>query len=54
MKYELRRLVCSQDEAHIILTVGREIQMEVVPKTYMYFKINVKNKIAPGKLLINY
>jgi hypothetical protein len=54
VQYELRRLVCGEDEAHIVLQTGREIVQEVVPETLMYFKINVANKVAPGRLIISY
>ncbi len=52
-QYQLSRLVCADDETHIVLGSGRELSHEVVPNTYMYFKINVANK-SLGRLLISY
>ena len=54
IKYELNRLVCTQDEIHFVIPNAKDTQVEVVPQTYNYFKVNVVNKIAPGKLLISY
>ena len=51
MKYEIDRLVCTEEERQKVLPTG---QFEVIKNTYMFFKIPVMNKVAPGKLVITY
>ena len=51
MKYEIDRLVCNEEERQKVLPTG---QFEVIKNTYMFFKIPVMNKVAPGKLVITY
>jgi hypothetical protein len=52
MNYELRRLVCSQEEKHILMIPGANQSVEIIPDTVMYFKVNVFGKQAPGKLIV--
>ena len=54
MTYSLRRIVCSEDDSHIILSSGREITQDIVSDTNMFFKINVANKSAPGRIVLSY
>ena len=54
MNYRLRRLLCTRDEAHIQLNTNIDQQVEIIPNTNMFFKINVASKLPPGKLLILY
>jgi hypothetical protein len=54
MNYRLRRLLCTRDEAHIQLNSNIDQQVEIIPNTNMFFKINVASKIPPGKLVIFY
>lgn len=54
MTYSLRRIVCSEDDSHIILSSGREITQDIVSDTNMFFKINVANKTAPGRIVLSY
>jgi len=52
MKYELKRLVCTEDERHIVLPAGKDIKTDIAPQTYIYFKVNVANKFAPARVLV--
>lgn len=54
MSYSLRRIVCSEEDSHIIITSSKDQLTDIVMETNMYFKVNVKNKTAPGRLLITY
>lgn len=44
MTYTLRRLVCDEQESHIVIQTGSPLSIDVVKNTYMYFKINVLGK----------
>ena len=54
MNYQLRRLLCTRDDAHIQLIPNIDQNVEIIPNTYMFFKINVASKMPPGKLVIIY
>ena len=54
MNYRLRRILCTRDEAHIQLSSNIDQQVEIIPNTTMFFKINVASKLPPGKLVIIY
>lgn len=51
MSYQLKRLVCSEEDSHLALTQV-PLQLEIVPNTLMYFKVSVMNKPAPCKVYI--
>ena len=53
LNYKLKRLVCDQD-SHQVLYPKRPEQVEVIPNTYMYFKVPSKDQHAPGKVSFYY
>lgn len=54
MTYSLRRIVCSDEDSHIILSPGRENLTDIVRDTNMFFKINVAGKTSRGRLVLTY
>lgn len=54
MTYSLRRIVCGEDDSHIVLSSGKDTLIDVVRDTNMFFKINVANKSTPGRINIQY
>lgn len=54
MTYSLRRIVCSEDDSHIVLSTGKDTLTDIVSDTNMFFKISVANKSAPGRIIIQY
>jgi hypothetical protein len=54
MAYSLQRILCSEEETHIILYSGGQQQIDVVAGTMMYFKVNVANRFPPAALHIKY
>lgn len=53
LNYKLKRLVCDQDST-TELPVRRAERVEVIPNTYMYFKVRTKDQLSPGKLHFAY
>lgn len=53
LNYKLKRLVADKD-SHQILHPKRTEKIEVIPNTYMFFKIVTKDQLAPGKLSFSY
>lgn len=54
LSYSLRRLVCPDDQAQIVLNCNENTTLDIVADMNMYFKINVESKQAPGVLNIKY
>jgi len=54
MSYSLRRIVCAEEDSHIQISAGVATPTDVVADTLMFFKIYVANKLAPGRLSIQY
>ena len=54
MQYSLRRIVCSEEESHIVISSGLNPKLEVVADTMMYFKVRTLDKVAPGRLTWQY
>ena len=54
MSYSLRRIVCSDEDSHIILPPGRENLTDIVRDTNMFFKISVAGKTSRGRLILTY
>ena len=53
MTYSLRRIVCGEEDSHIQLG-SRDLLLDVVSATNMFFKVNVANKVTMGRILITY
>lgn len=53
INYQLKRVVCDQDSHHV-LAPKRTERIEVIPNTYMFFKVNTKDMLAPGKINFSY
>ena len=53
LNYQLKRLVADKD-SHQILIPKRAERIEVIPNTYMYFKVVTKDMLAPGKINFSY
>lgn len=53
IKYFLRRVVCAKDDQHIVLGQSQQL-IDVVPDELMFFKVSVRDKQAPARLLLNY
>lgn len=53
LNYQLKRLVADKD-SHQILHPKRVENIEVIPNTYMFFKVVTKDQLAPGKLSFSY
>ena len=53
LSYQLTRLVATKDQYHILHHKKTET-IEVIPNTYMYFKIITKEMLAPGKINFTY
>ena len=54
MVYSLRRIVCAEEDSHIQISSGQNAKMEIVADTLMFFKIKVTEKVAPGRLYLQY
>ena len=52
--YKLKRAVCTQEDAHIVLSAGRETNVDIVADTNMFFKVYVASKIPPGRITLVY
>lgn len=52
MNYELRRLVCDYNDTHI--EVHSNLHFEMIPRTLMYFKVCVKDKLSLGKITFHH
>ena len=48
LKYSLKKLVCNEDDSHILITAQPK-QIEILVDTLMLFKVNVAGKCA-GKI----
>ena len=48
MSYEIKRLVCDYNDTHIVVQSTQ--QLEIIPKTLMFFKVSVKDKQSQGKI----
>ena len=53
LNYQLKRLVADKD-SHQILHPKRGEKIEVIPNTYMFFKVVSKDMLAPGKINFTY
>jgi len=53
LSYNLKRIVPDGDR-HQLLQAKRNEKIEVIPNTYMYFKIITKDQLAPGKINFAY
>ena len=53
LNYHLKRLVADKD-SHQVLAPRRTETIDVIPDTYMYFKVNTRDMQAPGKLHFGY
>ena len=53
LNYQLKRLVADKD-SHQILHPRRREKIEVIPETYMYFKVITKDMHGPGKIHFSY
>lgn len=49
LNYQLKRLVADKD-SHQVLSHGRAEKIEVIPDTYMFYKVVTKDMLAPGKI----
>lgn len=49
ISYQLKRVVCDND-SHQALVPKRQEKIEVIPETYMFFKVVTKDMLAPGKI----
>ena len=54
LNYSLRRIVCNEDESHIVLATGVPNQVDVVKSTNMFFKVNMSGRYSQGRMLIQY
>ena len=45
--------MCDKD-SHQVLAAKRTEKIEVIPSTYMYFKVITKDMLAPGKINFTY
>lgn len=54
LSYKLRRLVCTPDEAQIVLKTNDPTNLDILVKTPMFYKISVENRNPPGYLHIKY
>lgn len=52
--YKLRRIVCTQDDAHIVLQTGKDNNIDVIADTNMFFKVGVAFKVPPGRIQVAY
>lgn len=50
LNYQLKRLVTDKDSNNQILFPKRGEKIDVIPNTYMYFKVVTKDMLAPGKI----
>ena len=53
LNYQLKRLVADKD-SHQVLAPKRTEKIEVIPNTYMFFKVVTKDMLAPGKINFAY
>ena len=53
LNYQLKRLVADKD-SHSILAHRRAERIEVIPDTYMFYKVVTKDMLAPGKIQFSF
>lgn len=54
LQYQIRRVICSEEQQHIVFPSAKETKIFVVAQTQMYFKVSVAGKKAPARLLVTY
>ena len=53
LNYQLKRLVSDKDSQQVLQSKRTEI-IDVIPNTYMYYKVVTKDMLAPGKIHFAY
>ncbi len=53
LNYQLKRLVADKD-SHSVLAHRRAERIEVIPDTYMFYKVVTKDMLAPGKIQFSF
>lgn len=54
LKYQLKRIVCGEEDSHITLAHDVPLWQDVIKGTHMFYKISTKGVQSQGRVLISY